>query len=463
MSLGTGNTTGGTEDWVGYASRIFLSGNSTIFTRPAQTPSGTSSQNQDLLFTGASGSQAFNNPAGASLGSTAGAVTLTSGTTNTVQFVVTLTAANTLSISNIIYAGAGTGGPIIFSQNKNASGGNFLTGSFNGFAIGWRNSSNPAQVSTMDIASITVSGQATVISEPPTINTQPVAVTVANGGTCAFSVAATGFNMTYQWHRNGTSLVNGGNISGATSSQLVISPATSADVASGVNGYYVTVTGTGGYFVNSDTNSLTLVTAKNLVWSGVGTDWDLNSSANWLNGASAATFNYGDSVTFDNTGIANSGVNLVGTFLSAATVTISSANYGFSGTGSFAGPGTLLYTGSGVFFLNNVNLHTGGTIISNETANIYLQNYGGLGTGPLTLAKAGGAMEATIKGSDTVGIAGDVKINDDFAIQFDGVGTYAGVFFWQSFRRRAGKTLTIVPQAINTTNRIRLYGFRHHQ
>ena len=68
IALRDGNTTGGTEDWVGYASRIFLSGNATIFTRPAQTPSGTTSQNQDLLFTGASGTQAFNNPSGTSLG-----------------------------------------------------------------------------------------------------------------------------------------------------------------------------------------------------------------------------------------------------------------------------------------------------------------------------------------------------------------------------------------------------------
>src|SRR6185436_11049733 len=97
-----------------------------------------------------------------------------------------------------------------------------------------------------------------------------------------YSVVAQGFNMTYQWHRYGTNLVNGGNISGATSDSLVILSATAADVASGANGYYVTVTGTGNYTTNSTTNSLTLGTAKNLVWSGVGNIWDLNTSANWL-------------------------------------------------------------------------------------------------------------------------------------------------------------------------------------
>ena len=59
--------------------------------------------------------------------------------------------------------------------------------------------------------------------------------------------------MTYQWHRYGTNLVNGGNISGATSPMLVISPASAADVASGANGYYVTVTGPGRLSTNSVT------------------------------------------------------------------------------------------------------------------------------------------------------------------------------------------------------------------
>jgi len=457
--LNTGNITGGSQNWLGYASRIIFSGSSSIFTRPAQTASGTSSQNQDVLFSNASGSQAFNNPAGTSLGSTASTISLTTGFTNTLQFIITLTAANTYSISNILYAGAGTGGTVLFTQTKNASGANYLTGGFNALAVGWRNSSSPAQVSTMDIASITVAGQATQITAPPSIDTQPIAVTVATGGAAAFQVAATGFSVTYQWHRNGTNLLNAGNISGATSSTLVISQASSADVASGANGYYVTVSGAGGYFTNSVTNSLALVTAKNLVWSGSGTDWDLNNTANWLNGASPATFNYGDAVTFDDTGLNNNTVNLVGNFLSASTVTVnSSSGYTFSGTGSFAGPGTLLYKGSGMLFLNNVNTHTGGTIISNASAYVYLQNLAGLGNGPVTLALAGGLLRVLPAGSASSGINGDIRIADDFTIQLDGTGSYAGVFNG-NLSGTAGKTLTINPlNPTTTTNRIRLLG-----
>ena len=43
-------TSGGTENWIGYSSRMFAGGNSTIFTRPAQAVNGTTSQNQDLAF-----------------------------------------------------------------------------------------------------------------------------------------------------------------------------------------------------------------------------------------------------------------------------------------------------------------------------------------------------------------------------------------------------------------------------
>src|SRR6185312_864137 len=122
-----------------------------------------------------------------------------------------------------------------------------------------------------------------------------------------------------QWRRGGTNIVNGGNISGATSPMLVINNASAADALSGANGYYAVVSGAGNFSTNSTTNSLTLVTPKNLVWNGSGSLWDLNSSPSWNDGAnSSATFNYGDSVTFDDTGAGNPLVTLSGNFLSAS-------------------------------------------------------------------------------------------------------------------------------------------------
>jgi autotransporter-associated beta strand protein len=461
FQLSGGNITGGTEDWVGYFGRMTLSGNSTIFHRAAQIPSGTSSQNQDLLFTAASGSQAFNAPAGTSLGNTAGAVSLVQGSTNTLYLRITLTAASTFSISNSIFAGAGLGGAIIFSQERPATGANFIASAFDGFSIGWRNNSTPAQGSAMDIRGVLVSGISTVVTTPPDILTEPVAVTVPNGGSCAFNVVAQGFNMTYQWHRYNTNLVNGGNISGATSDTLIISPASAADVASGANGYYVTVTGTGGYSTNSTTNSLTLGTAKNLVWSGVGNVWDLNTTANWLDPINPANFNFGDSVTLDDTAAGGLRViTLTGKYLSASSVTVdgtSAYTFAAASTGGFAGPGKLNYIGANSLAIANANTYSGGTLISNSTAYLLLQNLSGLGTGPVTLAKAGGIMEVTVTGSASTGIVGDVDVQDDFTIQFDGTGSFAGVMLG-NLSGTAGKTLTFNQLSATTTNRYRVYG-----
>lgn len=454
---GSGNITGGTEDWIGYAARIFFNGNSTIFARPVQTPAGLNSRNQDLLFTGASGTQAFGEPTGAALGgSTAGIVSLVQGSTNTLHLVITLSAAGTLTVSNALYAGVEVSGTPTFSQQRTASGATLLTSGFDGFAVGWRNSAPAAQASAMEVLSIEISGQSTTVSTPPDILMEPVTVTVSSGGSAAFAVTAQGFNLAYQWHRHGTNLVDGGNISGANSDLLVISPASSADVAGGANGYYVTVTGAGGFSTNSTTNSLTLVAAKNLTWAGPGDAWDLNTSANWLDaGNSPSAFNFGDAVTFN--GGQPTGVILSGRYLSASSVTVEgSTGYAFSGSGSFAGPGRLIFTGS---FLDiaNANSYSGGTIISNETAYLYLRNYNGLGTGPITLAKAGGKLEVVPAGSASLGINGDFIVADDFTIQFDGAGTFAGVIFG-NLAGTAGKTLTLTPANTSSTNRYRVYG-----
>ena len=450
------NMTGGSQNWIGYAARIFTNGNATIFTRPVQTSGKT--QDQDLLFTGASSTTAFNNPGGTSLGSTAGTVTLAQGGTYTLYFSITLTGANALQITNTLYSGVGTGGSVLFTQTKAASGGTYLTSSFNGFAVGWRNSSASTQVSAITISSITVSGNITG-GGTPSITTQPDAVTVSTGGSVPFSVVATGAGLTYQWHRNGTNLLNAGNISGATSSTLIISPVSAADVATGANGYYVTVTSAGVYSTNSITNSLSLISPTALVYSGSG-PWDLKTSASWqdTNGNTGLFFNYGDSVTFDDIG-GGGLVTLNGSYLSASSVKVNhtAGFYTFQGSGSFAGAGSLIYSGSAQLTVNNANTYTGGTIISNATANLRLQNLSGLGTGPVTLAKAGSKLEVLTSGSATAGIQGDVVLQDDATIQFDGVGAFAGVLL-ANLTGGAGKTLTLDQPDTTTTNRYRVYG-----
>jgi len=452
---------GGSQFWVGYYTRIFQSsGSSGIYTRAAQIV-GAAAQNQDLLFNNASSSQAFNNPTGTLVGTTTGGTILTNGQVYTETLSIMLNAANQYGVTNTLYAGAGTGGTVLFTQGKTASGSTYVTGGFNAMAIGWRNTATAAQISTMDIHSITVTGQGSQPNGPPLITSQPVSATVATNGTCPFMVTVIGLSPTYQWHRNGAILTDGGNISGATSSTLAISSAGPADVFSGANGYYCTISGLGGFSTNSVTNSLTLRAGTNLIWTAAnGAVWDVNTTASWQDPNSVqTTFNYGDSVLFDDTG-SDKNLNLNGNYLSASSVTVNSSSFyqwAAASTGGYAGPGKLIISGSGGFAIYNANSYTGGTIISNASAILYLENLAGVGNGPVTFAQAGSKMEVVPVSSANSGINGDVIVSDDGLIQLDATGAYA-LAIYGNLAGTAGKTLTVTPQNDGTTNRFRVYG-----
>ncbi len=89
----------------------------------------------------------------------------------------------------------------------------------------------------------------------PLIITQPTDQTACNGDSVSFTVSATGTNLTYQWRIGTTNLVDGGNISGATTATLTINPATLLDVASNYN---VVVTGDFAPSETSNNVSLTI-------------------------------------------------------------------------------------------------------------------------------------------------------------------------------------------------------------
>ncbi|MGV3632399.1 MAG: immunoglobulin domain-containing protein [Bacteroidota bacterium] len=108
----------------------------------------------------------------------------------------------------------------------------------------------PAAVNSVDVS--------LVINNSPAITTQPVDVTICEGGSASFSVTAPGAGLTYQWMVGGTNLVNGGNISGATTSTLTINPATTADAATD---YSVVITGACPTTTTSADVSLTINTA----------------------------------------------------------------------------------------------------------------------------------------------------------------------------------------------------------
>lgn len=81
---------------------------------------------------------------------------------------------------------------------------------------------------------------------PPSITLQPQPTTGLANGTVTLSVTATGSDLTYQWRKNGRNLPDGGNISGATSSTLVISNLSPDDEAV----YNVAVFNAGGSVVS---------------------------------------------------------------------------------------------------------------------------------------------------------------------------------------------------------------------
>ena len=468
---GAANVPGGVNGWQGYNviyGPVGSSLHNTVMTRPAQT-SGTG--NQDLVTRGSSSKGYLGFAAISPSTDPAQAVPPSTNQCYTDVFSITLltTSPVSLAITNYVYLGPlSTVGPatLVTTNGGIATNTTYLVSGFDGFAIGFYNkSASPSN--TLDITSVLISGQSTPVPGPPNITTQPIPVTVPSGAAGDFNVAANGFSMTYQWHRNGTNLVDGGNISGSQSSMLVISPAGSADVASGANGYWVTITGAGGFSTNSTTNSLSLSTAKNLEWTSAnGNVWDLNTTANWqLSGTSTPeTFNFGDNVTLDD--FAGGGfVNLSGSFLSASSVTVNS-QYTYTlestdGTGSFAGPGGLLYEGTGQLTLNVANTFTGGTVISNASAYVFLENYAALGNGPVTFAIDGGKMEIATAagGSASVGLNGNLVVNANSSLMPDSAGSFGAVFL-ADMSGTPGKTLSISagPSSAGGTTRIRVYG-----
>lgn len=118
---------------------------------------------------------------------------------------------------------------------------------------------------------------------------------------------------------------------------------------------------------NETTGTLTLTTsALNLNWSGaVDGNWDIGSTANWLNGAASSTYAIGDYATFDDaaTGTTNIVLNAA---VSPLTVTFNNTtkNYTLTGTGSIGGLGSLTKSGTGSVIIATDNTYSGGTTIN---------------------------------------------------------------------------------------------------
>ncbi len=70
------------------------------------------------------------------------------------------------------------------------------------------------------------------VSTIPIISSQPTSQTLCAGANATFNVVASGFNISYQWKKDGIALTDGGNISGSNTSSLSITNATLGDASS---------------------------------------------------------------------------------------------------------------------------------------------------------------------------------------------------------------------------------------
>ncbi len=69
---------------------------------------------------------------------------------------------------------------------------------------------------------VTTNGATLTVGSGITITTNPANKTACLGGTVTYSVAATGSGLTYKWQKNGVDMVDGGSISGASTTTLTI-------------------------------------------------------------------------------------------------------------------------------------------------------------------------------------------------------------------------------------------------
>lgn len=98
---------------------------------------------------------------------------------------------------------------------------------------------------------------ALTVTQAVSITSQPIASqSLCSGNTATFSIGATGAGITFQWYNGITMLVDGGNISGATSSTLSLANLTSANAS---NTYYCIVSGTSPCNPVTSSNSILIV------------------------------------------------------------------------------------------------------------------------------------------------------------------------------------------------------------
>ena len=130
------------------------------------------------------------------------------------------------------------------------------------------------------------------VDENIVVNTQPVNQDLCEGGTLDLSIAATatGGEPQYQWRKNGNPISDGGNISGATTGNLIITNVTSADTGD----YDVVIDGPDGYTCDTGYSAKATISVNPPPTANAGANFQACSTntAISLKGSDAAVANY---------------------------------------------------------------------------------------------------------------------------------------------------------------------------
>lgn len=128
-----------------------------------------------------------------------------------------------------------------------------------------------------------------------------------------------------------------------------------------------------------------------LTWSGTSATWDA-ASINWLlpDLVTLSNFIAGDDLTFNDTGLANPVVNLVGTNIARSVTVAGTTPYTFSGAGSISGATPLTVSaGAGMLTVLNTNDYSGLTTLNGPVTLGNGGSTGSLGTNEIRFTTAG--------------------------------------------------------------------------
>jgi autotransporter-associated beta strand protein len=169
----------------------------------------------------------------------------------------------------------------------------------------------------------------------------------------------------------------------------------------------------------------TNLTTGELVWSGaISSAWN-TTTANWLSNNTAAVYQNGSAVVFDDAATGSTSVTLASALTPlSASFNNSSKNYAVAGS-PISGSAALVKAGIGTLTVNNANAFSGGTTLVDGT--LMLGNAGALGTGVVRIN--GGTLNnnlANLTLTNAITVNGSVNVYAANGVNFNLTGPLSG-------------------------------------